>query len=180
MPELWLPLIYLSSLLEKLHQKEVRHSMRKQLYWATKQCLNFQKYLLNLLHPFDNALHVWCLYTLSILFFYINFSYKLQQLESRMLRWSCLHQPRHLFQAASAVVSVQCFLSNTHPSLQRRTWMFDHPAFLDAAPRLWLHPLLGLEDVQAPRHLHVRSLRFLRHRLLILRVWLDRLSVLMS
>ena len=114
------------------------------------------------------------------LFFYINFSYKLQQRQARVLRCSCLHQPRHYFQAASALVSVQRFLSNTHPSLQRRTRLFDHPSFLDAAPRLWLHPLLGLEDVQAPRHLHVRSLHFLRHRLLILRVWLDRLSVLMS
>ena len=53
-------------------------------------------------------------------------------------------------------------IQHADQGLQRGIGLLHHPAVHDVGPGVRLHPLLRLEDVQAPRGLHVRSLLFLR------------------
>ena len=79
------------------------------------------------------------------------------------------------FQVARALVSLQRFLSDPNPSVERGAGMLHHSAFLHAPPRFWMHPLLWVEDVKAAWPLNVFPLLLFCHRVALLRIRLDRL-----
>ena len=55
---------------------------------------------------------------------------------------------------------------NTNQGVQRGTWLFHHPPLHYVGSRLWLHPMLWLENVKTPWRFYVCPILYVRRGLL--------------